>query len=68
MLQSGEHLWMVPYDLAIQARNAQRKAQDKKDPSKDKKSVSCYCLSVFFAILFLWLIFTERCQKEACEK
>lgn len=40
MLQSGERLWMVPSDLAIQARTAQRKAQDRKDLSKDKKYVS----------------------------
>lgn len=40
MLQSGERLCMVPSDLAIQARTAQRKAQDKKGPSKDKKYVS----------------------------
>lgn len=42
MLQYGDRLWMVPSDLAIQARTAQRKAQDRKD-NKDKKYVSYYC-------------------------
>lgn len=51
MLQYGENLWLVPADLARQAQEAQRKAQDKKDLGKDKRFVSinerCECVNRF---------------------
>lgn len=37
MLRSGNNLWMVPADLAQQAKDAQKRAQDRKDPGKEKR-------------------------------
>lgn len=39
MLKSGDSLWMVPSHLAQQAKEAQKKAQDRKDPDKEKRLV-----------------------------
>ncbi|KAF5272847.1 hypothetical protein FQR65_LT00443 [Abscondita terminalis] len=39
MLKSGNSLWMVPAELVQQAKDAQKRAQDRKDPGKDKRFV-----------------------------
>lgn len=39
MLKTGPNLWSVPKHLAKQAKDAQKRALDRKDMSKDKKNV-----------------------------
>lgn len=39
ILKCGHNLWIVPSDLAHQAKDAQKKAQDRKDIGKEKRFV-----------------------------
>lgn len=39
MLKTGDDLWIIPNDIVIQAKDAQKKAQDRKDMSKDNRIV-----------------------------
>lgn len=39
MLKCGDTLWMVPFHLAQQAKEAQRRAQDRKDLGKERRLV-----------------------------
>lgn len=41
MLRAGLKLWLIPSYLARQAKEAQKRAQDKKDNSRDKRIVCC---------------------------
>ncbi|XP_031336184.1 rho GTPase-activating protein conundrum-like isoform X2 [Photinus pyralis] len=43
MLKAGDNLWMVPADLAEQAKESQKRAQDRKDPGKEKRLSFCCC-------------------------
>lgn len=47
LLRSGDNLWRVPNDLAQQALEAHKKAQDRRDSNKDKRTVR-------FKDLFSW--------------
>lgn len=40
LLKAGDKLWTVPNNLASQAKETQKKAQERKDMGKDKKLVS----------------------------
>lgn len=39
ILKTGDNLWMVPADLAEQAKESQKQAQDRKDTGKEKRLV-----------------------------
>lgn len=39
MLRAGLNLWLIPSTLARQAKESQKRAQDKKDNIKDKRMV-----------------------------
>ncbi|CAH0562543.1 unnamed protein product [Brassicogethes aeneus] len=57
MLKTGLNLWMVPKQLACQARESQKRAQDRKDMSKEKDNKIVRCL---FDTIFCGFGMTRR--------
>lgn len=47
MLKTADILWTVPNEIAMQAREAQKKAQDRKDMSKDNRIVGFFRKSIY---------------------
>lgn len=39
LMRAGDRLWTIPSDLAQQALAAQKRAQDRKESNKDKRTV-----------------------------